>query len=150
MLMVIEGGDKVDRKLKAAGTTTGKAFVKRSLRETNKEVMLLAAKQSARDMVGGEMGKLIAKYLRARVFKKPRHGNALDVVDIGPRGNDDFVVIGKDDTRHYIPFAIEFGHGSVAAKPFFRNAWFASEAKAKRVLGKKLFAALLEEIKGTK
>jgi len=148
--MKIDGADRAERKLQAMGTTTGRKFVKKALRETTKATILPAAKESAKNKVGGDMGKLIAKFIKIRAFKKPQSGNALDVVWISPKGNDDFVEITKEGMRKYIPFAIEFGHGNVKANPFFRSAWYSSYKKAQKMLGQKILDGLFKVVRATK
>lgn len=141
--MVIKGAKKIERKLEKMGRTSGRKFIKKALVETNKEVVLPAVKRSATTRVGGEMGRLIAKHTKRRAFKKAKKGNAVDVVDISAKGNDDFVVVTKDGKRKYIPFAIEFGHGSVKPNPFLRAAWREAHGRAQKLLGKKIVDGVL-------
>jgi HK97 gp10 family phage protein len=94
------------------------------------------AKGNASLMVGGQMGTMLSRYMRMKVYKKTRKKPY--AIAIGPAaGVSEFVHEAKGESRHkgkrtYIPTAIEYGHikvlfgtrtmEKVAPIPFMRRA----------------------------
>ena len=140
MEMKLEGAEALERKLKKLPDKVGKKIVRTNVRKAGK-VILAAAKSKARQNVGGRMGGLIAKFLVLRNQKKQRKGSFGMSVFISEKGNPQFVHITQTGVQHYIPAAIEHGHGrnkAQAARPYFRPAFFQNQHKAEKVLLKGL------------
>jgi len=123
----LEGGIELEKKLMALETKISKNVVRTAVRKAQKP-MLSAAKSNARSMVGGVMGGLIANNLVLRAEKKQRRGSYAVNVRVKSESEGapaEFIHITKEGKRHYIPAAIEYGHGSrkqQSAMPYMRNA----------------------------
>jgi len=136
MEMKLEGADALERKLTTLPAKVGKKIVRTAVRKAG-NVILAAAKSKARQNVTGQMGGLIAKFLVLRNQKKQRKGSFGMSVFISEKGNPQFVHVTQTGVRHYIPSAIEYGHGrnkEQAARPFMRPAFLQNQHKAEKVL----------------
>ena len=116
--MTLTGGAELDKKLMALERKVGRKIVKKAVRAALKPE-LAGSKASAKSIVGGSMGSLIARNLQLRAFKKQKKGSYGMSVKTKP-DIEEFV-----DNGAYIPAAIEYGHispsgGMVAAMPFMR------------------------------
>lgn len=153
--LLITGAKELQRKFKELEAKTAKAIVRKSVRAGG-NVILKKAKANARSRVGGNMGKLIAKYLKLQVWRRQPPGAYGMGVVISEAGNDVFVVTSKAGRRNYIPHALEYGHAApggggakskgregyggggsvkaVAAIPFMRPAFETEKDRAKRVI----------------
>ena len=130
--LTVKGFKELERKLRALPAKVGTKAAKQGLRAGAK-VIQAATKANARSMVGGSMGKLIAKAAVVRAGRK--RGSVYSFqVGMDPKLTDQLVHITADGTRHYIPNAIEYGHAfpgrggrgapkDVAAIPFTRKAF---------------------------
>ena len=133
---VLQGFDELERKLLRLERKTAKKVIRKAVRKAAKP-SLAQSRQNARSMVGGEMGQLLSKNLHVRGFKKQRRGQFGVATKIKP-GIAEFVHIGKDGTRYYIPAAIEYGHANAAAIPFMRNAAITTKQKTTAILSKEI------------
>lgn len=113
------------------------------------------AKENARSMVSGEMGKLLARNLQLRAFRRQKKGSYGMLVRL-KSGVDEFVHISATGQRAYIPAAIEYGHAApyrggkgaakdVAARPFMRKALDVTLPNAPKIFEKYLVHAIHEE-----
>jgi len=138
--IVIEGGKELESNLATLGRRINKKVIRGAVR-AGQRPMLSAAKANAKSMVGGEMGKKIAKALQIRAAKEKESGFYSIDVKISRDYNDQFVYylkgshtkvnfstgkLGKEVGRTYIPAAIEYGHMTggtyVQPIPYLRNA----------------------------
>ena len=103
-------------------TKASKKIIRKAVRDTAK-VVQKEMKTNAKSIVGGMMGRLIARHIKVRAQKKQKRGSFGVNVWIDPKANDEFVHITKDGRRHYIPTAIEWGHGQAKEISFMRRAW---------------------------
>ena len=141
--MQLEGGKELERKLQALGTKVGRKVVRKAVRNAQKPV-ITAMKANARNMVGGHMGGVIAANVVVRAQKKQRRGSY--TIDVRLKSESEgapaeFVHITKEGKRHFIPAAIEFGHGpgkEQVAIPFGRSAADSTRAETLRILAAEL------------
>lgn len=122
MAELVEGAKELERMLSQIGGKVSKKIVRQAVRKGLKPV-LAAVKSNASTMVGGAMGAKIAKNTKIKAPKRQKRGQYLLATQVV--SDPDFKHINKDGTRHWIPSAIEFGHGSSkeeAALPFMRKA----------------------------
>lgn len=135
----LEGGKELERKLRGLETKVAKKVVRKAVRVAQKPVQT-TIKANARSMVGGHMGGLIASNVVLRAQKKQRRGSYAINVRLKSESEGappDFVHITKAGKRHYIPAAIEFGHGpgkEQSAIPFGRSAADSTRAETLRIL----------------
>lgn len=140
----ITGLEILEREMKKLPGKFSKDIVRTSIRETANKIALKRVKSNARSMIGGKMGRLIAKNLKYKGYKKQKKGQYAGFIGVSAKGNADFVVMGKglDDKgkpkRHYIPNAIEFGHGNAKAIPYQRDAYRKSLAASQRRLAREI------------
>lgn len=173
--IVITGMKELERKFKELDAKVAKKIVRKSVRAGAK-VAQRKAKENARTMVGGNMGRLIAKYLKLLVWRRQRPGAYGMGLTISEKGNDVFVVTSKDGRRNYIPHAIEFGHAlpgggrarakakrrrqwshgilgrtgskaTVPAIPFFRSAYETAKDEATRVIEQTMWRGIEQAAK---
>lgn len=142
----IRGLKELDRKLRSLDKRVKRKLVRTAVKK-GAGVIRDRAQSNAVSMVGGEMGSLIAKNLKVKVFRKQKRGSY--GVAVRTKSNEvGFIWITQDGTREFIPAAIEFGHFGgwqqdsptfVPAIPFVRTAFDskvkASERTIARVLG---------------
>lgn len=134
----LEGAKQLERKLLSLEKKVGKKIVRKAVRDSHK-IMLSEAKSRAATIVGGAMGRLLASNLVLRATRRQRRGSYEMQVRTKSESEGaptEFVHITKDGKQHYIPAAIEFGHGSnkeQAARPFMRQA---ADATRGQVLAK--------------
>ena len=123
-MMELKGGAELDRKLRQLLPAQAKRVLKKSLK-AGASVFRDAGRANARSMVGGEMGKKIARSLRAtaRMRKKRTRQMVLATMEVSAKFNEEFVEVSATGRRNYIPAAIEYGHDNVAAIPFMRSAF---------------------------
>ena len=168
--LLITGAKELHRKLRQLEKKVSGKIVRTSVR-AGANVVLKKAKANASSMVGGEMGGLIKKYLKLRVWEKQPPGAYGMGVVISEAGNDVFVVTSKAGRRNYIPHAIEYGHAApgggkaaakdkpregygggasvkaVAAIPFFRSAYETEKDRAKRVIERLMWKGIEQAAK---
>ena len=149
--MNLEGGKELERMLLALETKVARKVVRKGVRKGLKPT-LTAAKSNALSMMGSDpkdkdevsMRRLLNKNIVLRAAKKQRKGSYMMRVQLRPEV-DEFVGFTKGShtdlrtrklvgTRHYIPAAIEYGHGNAAAVPFMRTAADANLKKAVPIL----------------
>ena len=139
----IDNADAIQNALNAFENKIAKKVVRQGVRAVWKP-LLDRAKANARTAVGGNMGKLIAKNLQVRAFRRQKKGAYGVYVRVRPNVPE-FVSYAKGSfsslanrkttgQRAYIPVAIEYGHAfpyrgggknppkDVAARPFMRLA----------------------------
>lgn len=133
---MLEGGKELNAKLLKMERKVAKQVVKKAVRAATKP-MIAAGRSNARGMIGGTMGALIAKNIKAIVFKFQRSGSWGMQVGMKPDVPEfeDFTAEGK---KNYIPAAIEYGHDEAAAIPFIRKAWDATKDLAKSIMAREL------------
>ena len=145
------GISRVERKLNNLEKKVSRKIVKKALKETAKKDVLMKYKTNAKSMIGGKLGKLIAKNIKLRPqkdVKRVKKGNAFLIVDITKKANETFVVTSKSGKRNYIPNAIEFGHGNVKPVTFGRNTYNETKSAAVKNIGKRIWAGIKAELKG--
>lgn len=138
--LTVKGFKELEQKLRALPAKVGTKAAKQGLRAGAK-VIQAATKANARSMVGGSMGKLIAKAAVVRAGRK--RGSVYSFqVGMDPKLTDQLVHITADGTRHYIPNAIEYGHAfpgrgakkgapkDFPANPFARSAFESHKMRA--------------------
>ena len=126
----LTGAVEFENALKLLEKKVSKKIVRKAVRKGMKPV-LKRAKSNAKTMVGGNMGDLIAANLKIRSPKKQKRGQFLLTTRVVE--HEQFVHINQDGRRHFIPAAIEFGHGDnkeQIALPYMRNASDTMETKA--------------------
>jgi len=126
----LTGFDELEKKLLKLETKTSKKIVRKAIRDAAK-ILLKQMKVNAKTMVGGNMGNLIAKHLKTKAPKRQRRGEFALNVGTESKANELFVHITKAGKRHFIPSAIEFGHGNAKPIPYMKDAW---DKKKKSVL----------------
>lgn len=143
---MLAGGKELNAKLLRIERKVAKQVVKKAVRAATKP-MIKAGRSNARSMIGGTMGGLIAKNIKAIVFKFQRSGSWGMQVGMKPDVPEleDFTSDGK---KNYIPAAIEYGHDDAAAIPFIRKSWDATKALAKSILGIELKKGVESAAKG--
>lgn len=135
----LEGGKELEKKLRGLETKVAKKVVRKAVRNAQKPV-LTAMKANARNMIGGHMGGLIAANVVVRAQKKQRRGSYAMNVRLKSESEGapmEFIHITKEGKRHFIPAAIEFGHGpgkEQVAIPFGRSAADSTRAETLRIL----------------
>ena len=151
--MEVRGLRELERKLNALPKTVAKKIVRKAIR-SGAAIMRDKAKGNARSMVGGSMGRLIARFITVRAYKHQSKGSYSVWMGISPRGGEYFVHTTKRGRRHYIPSAIEYGHAApgkaggakaVAAIPFQRDAFDTTEARANSRVVRMIWAGILRE-----
>lgn len=140
MTAVLKGFNELERKLVSLERKVGKKIVRSAARKAQKPA-LDQGKQNSLSMVGGKMGTLISKKLHVRGFRKQKKGQFGLSMKIKP-GVPEFVHVGKDGTRFYIPAAIEYGHDNAMAIPFMRQASDMTKNKRVKILGRELAAGI--------
>lgn len=145
----MEGARELDEKLGRLATKTGKKIVRKATREAMKPV-LTEIKNNARNIVGGDMGRLLAKHLILRALRKQRRGSY--GVNVKFR-SDVPEFIHKAKTSKYaggitfIPAAIEYGHDNAAPIPFMRKAVAAKQRAAESIMRSELKSGIETEAK---
>lgn len=140
--MELIGAKEIQRVLDRMEKKEVAKICRQTTRDVNKSDMLPAYQRNAASMVGGEMGALIAKNLTVRAMTKlgrNAYGAQAILKEI-----DAFVHIDKNNKRHYIPAAIEYGHAfpgrgggknapkDVPANPFASSAFEANKDRTYR------------------
>ena len=151
----IDGATELDRNLATLPDRVQMKVVRSAVRIAQKPA-LDKAKRNAMSRVGGTMGGLIAENLILRAsHKQPKDTYSMLVrMRRQNEGAPDafWPPKTKAGVQHYIPSAIEFGHGAdkaSAARPFIRPAVDATIEETKRILAKEMGAGILREaIKG--
>ena len=165
---IITGDKALFKKLHTLEKKVGMSIVRKGVR-AGANVVLKKAKANAMSEVGGEMGRLIKKYLKVKVWEKQPPGAYGMGVVISEAGNDVFVVTSRAGRRNYIPHALEYGHAlpggggakskgregygggggakAVAAIPFMRPAYETEKDKAKRVIEQTMWAEIAKVAK---
>lgn len=132
----LQGFDGLEKTLLGLERKIGKKIVRSATRKAAKPA-LIQARQNARSMVGGNMGALISKNIQVKGFKKQKKGQFGITVKL-KAGISEFIHVGVDGTRYYIPAAIEYGHANAMAIPFMRRASDMTKNKRVAILGKEL------------
>ena len=140
----LKGFDELEKKLLRLETKTSKKIVRKALRSAAK-VLLKEMKTNAKTMVGGNMGSLIAKHLKTRAPKRQRRGEYSVNDGIESSASELFVHVTKARKRHFIPSAIEFGHGKAKPIPSMKDAWDKKKKSVLQKLLEKIRELLLEE-----
>jgi hypothetical protein len=150
--MQIENARQVQDALNKFENRIAKKVVREAVRASWKP-LLERAKDNARANVGGNMGRLIARSLQLRAFRRQRSGSYGMLVRLKPK-IDEFVSVSKSGQRAFIPSAIEYGHSfpyrggkskDVAAIPFMRPALDVTLPKAPKIFEDYLNKAIAEE-----
>lgn len=101
-------------------------IVRKSLR-VGAKIIQKEMKQQALNRVGGFMGAAMWKAIKIRAIKRKRRRKGLGVMVIfSGKVNDIFIHITKAGKRHFIPAALEYGHGrnkESNAKHYMEIAW---------------------------
>lgn len=137
----LQGFDGLEKTLLGLERKVGKKIVRSATRKAAKPA-LTQARQNARSMVGGNMGALISKNIQVRGFKKQKKGRFGVTVKLKP-DIAEFIHVGADGTRYYIPAAIEYGHANAMAIPFMRRASDTTKQKRVAILSKELKTGIL-------
>lgn len=155
--MQVKNAQAVQNALNAFEKKIAKKIVRTGVR-ASWTPLLKRAKENARSKVGGDMGKLIARSLQLRAFKKQKRSQYGMLVRI-KKGVDEFVVVSKSGQRNFIPAAIEYGHAfpyhgkgpgggapkDVAAISYLRSALDITLPKAPMIFRTHLVRAIREE-----
>jgi len=146
----IDGLRQIEAQLRTLPVKAQKTVVRQAVRSALKP-MLAEAKSKAISVVGGEMGSLLARHIVIAAPKRQRHGTYSLHVQMR-RGVAQFIHTTEAGRPHYLPTAIEFGHGAdkaSAARPFLRPAAHGRENQVRRDFMKEMGNGLLREaIKG--
>lgn len=118
----LTGGRELEKKLQELTVKTQKKIVRKAVRAGVKLIQK-QVKINARSMVGGEMGKEIARAIIVRAGRQRKKGYFNVATFVDGKKNDIFVDVSKKGKRNYIPAAIEYGHGNVSPIPFTRKAF---------------------------
>lgn len=148
--VTIDGLQQIETQLRTLPVKAQKTVVRKAVRIALKP-MQTEARRKAVSVVGGETGSLLARHVVIAAPKRQRPGTYALHVQMR-RGVPEFVHVTKDSKQHYLPTAIEFGHGSdkaSAARPFLRPAAHGRQDQVRRDFMKEMGNGLLREaIKG--
>jgi len=148
----LENGPELQRQLDKLEKKVAKKIIRKAVRAGQKPV-LAKAKENAWNMVGGMMGRLIAKNTAIRIPKKKRRGGYTLSVRQKP-GIPEFIHNTKNGVRYYIPAAIEFGHAApgdkggakhVAAVPFMRDAAKLQKSQSEIIVKREILQGIRRE-----
>jgi len=138
----IDGDKRLERSLLSMEKKASKKIVRTAVRKGG-NVVMKKARINAKSMVGGKMGRLLARNIVLRKYKKQRRSQFSMFVAMRA-GVAAFVYKAKKwskypDMTTYIPAAIESGHttgqgDAVPAKPFMRNAYQSAGKTAQRIV----------------
>lgn len=162
--MRIEGADKIERKLLAMPKRVAKKVIRKAVREGGKPI-LKDMKSNVKSMLGRsgmktftyQTGKknvklhtvgvrgLLLKYLALRKWRRQRPLAFGMGVYISPEANEFFAGVSAQGQRYYIPAAIEYGHGNVAAIPFMRTAVDKNKGRSVAIMKKAIAAGIERE-----
>jgi len=132
----ISGGDTLLKYLGDLPKKVERKIVAKALREGAKAVHK-AQQATARSMVGGDMGNLIARSLKVRAMKRSRTGPRVRVM-IDPKVTEQLTHHAKQGRKQwYIPMVVEYGYtrGNTTVQPIpwartgFENAVTQAQAK---------------------
>ena len=144
---LVEGAKELERMLAQIGGKVAKKIVRQAVRKGQKPI-LAKAKSNASTLVGGSMGSKIAKNTKIKAPKRQKKGQYLLSTKV--MSDPAFEHVNKDGTRHWIPAAIEFGHGAKKeqiAIPFLRKAADSEGEKATNIVIKELGEGVEREAK---
>lgn len=145
----------VQNALNAFEKRIAKKIVRQGVRAAWKP-LLDRAKENALSMVGGSMGRLLARNMQLRAFRRQKKGNYGMLVRV-KSGVEEFIVVAKSGNRAYLPVAIEYGHAfpgrgggkgapkDVPAMPFMRKALDVTLPNAPVIFRQHLVRAIREE-----
>ncbi len=136
MTVRLEGFEGLEKKLLRLERKIAKKVIRKAVRKAAKPA-LMQARQNARSMIGGTMGQLLSKSLQIRAFRRQKKGGFGVTMRI-KADIPEFIHVGVDGTRYYIPAAIEYGHDNAAAIPFMRNAAITTKQKSTAILSKEI------------
>jgi len=133
----LKGAEELRKALAGLGGAGARRVARTAIRKGAKKT-LAAAKANARTEVGGEMGSLIAKYIKIVPFSRQvaRRVAGMSIM-VSKDGNEHFVV-----GKNYIPAALEYGHvwpgagglkgvsAAVRPRAFMRPAWDSTKHQA--------------------
>lgn len=136
----LQGDKALEKKLRTLEVKVAKKVVRPAVRKAMKPT-LTDAKENARTMIGGALGKLMAASLILRAFRRQRRGSYGVNVRL-KSGVSEFRHKAKDGTEYYVPAAVEYGHDSAAAIPAMRNAFEKSKQRAQRILQDEIWAGI--------
>lgn len=156
MQVTLQGAKEIERLFRQLERKESAKAARKATRETQKETVLKDAKTNATSMVGGEMGGKLSRSLAVRKMDKLMRGDygAKTII----KESDFFVHIAEDGTRHYIPNAIEYGHGfpgnagnkDVSPIPFMRKAFEDNRTRAYLKMAPKIMKLLNEAVRRNK
>lgn len=151
--MQMIGGDQLLNRLSALDTKTHNKIVRQAVREAGRPV-LRAAKANAKSMVGGQMGKELARHMVLRKQKKrlPRFVFAMNILFRIRSMVDPLLYYPLRRARvrksgkkvlpkSFLPAAIEYGHGANKEKasiPFIRTAFKQTKTEAYKIMERAL------------
>jgi hypothetical protein len=149
----LQGAKQIEARLLGLERKVAKKIVRQAVRAGAKPIHT-AAKANAANMVGGDMGKRIAKAMAIRAWKRQKRGQ----YGVGVQLKEDEAFVGYSmgsassmksrkliqGGRYYVPSAIEYGHAfpgrggrrgapkDVPAIPYFRSAMDSQKGAAER------------------
>jgi len=138
--LTVQGEKELERKLKTLEQKVSKKVIRQASRKSMKPT-LTDAKENARTMVGGALGRLMAAALVLRAFRRQRRGSYGVNVRL-KSGVPEFKHKTKEGTEYYIPAAVEYGHDSAEAIPFMRNAFDKNKQKVPRTMQNEIWAGI--------
>ena len=144
--MEVYGVKGVEKRLDLLEKKVAKKVVSQAVQKVAKSILKTKMKNNATSMVGGEMGKALAKSISTYVAKKRNNGDFMVIARTKPKkGQEHFIYMSKSQKRSYVPHAIEFGHGNTKPIPFMRKAWIESMRTAQKALGKQIVSNIVKQ-----
>jgi len=111
-------------------------------------VILKQTRSSAKQGIGGDMGKAIARSLQSRLMKNIKKRHYGRSIQVNPKKADQFKGVSSTGKDYYIPAAIEYGHLAggtfVPPIPFMRRAYEHSWRRAHNTLVQEVQKAIKE------
>ena len=148
--MNVKGAKELEAKLGNLEKKIAKKIVRQAARVSQK-ILAKTVKSNALTMVGGDMGRLIARNVKVRGFKKQKKGSyGISVFLKG--GVNEFIGTPREGKASYIPFSIEYGHVAVngtviPANPFMRSAHDSTKQLRQNRFRRLLVKGILTEAK---
>lgn len=151
----VEGAEQLEKKLLSLERKAAKKIVRVGVRKGG-NIVNKKARLNSKSMVGGEMGRLLARHIILRKYKRQRRSQFAMFVAMRA-GVSAFVYKAKkwskySDMQTYIPMAIEAGHITgkgrpVPAIPFMRNAYQTVGRTAQQVMLREIQSSVGEEFR---
>jgi len=143
----IEGARELERNLLTLEKRLQKKVIRQAVRAGQKPLLNRAKANAKAISRAGKIGPLLAKNIVIKAPKKQKPG--IYALHVQMRaGVPEFRHTTKEGKEHYIPAAIEYGHGAdkeSAARPFLRPAADATKGETIRILTKQLRVGILRE-----